>query len=45
MIEGGWSFVWAAYAIALGGFGVLAIVVIAQLRTWSARARELDSSK
>lgn len=45
MIEGGWNFVWAAYAIALGGLGVLTIVVVARLRAWSRQARELDQSK
>jgi uncharacterized iron-regulated membrane protein len=44
MIEGGWNFVWAAYAIALGGLGLLTLVVLARLR-WSRRARELDRSK
>ena len=42
MIEGGWNFVWAAYAIALGGLGVLTVVVLARLRAWAERARELD---
>jgi heme exporter protein D len=45
MIEGGWNFVWAAYAIALGGLGLLTLVVLARLRSWSRRARELDRSK
>ena len=45
MIEGGWNFVWGAYAVALGALGVLTIVVVAQLRTWSRRARDLDQPK
>lgn len=45
MIEGGWSFVWPAYAVALGGLGVLTVLVVARLRTWERRARELDKSK
>lgn len=45
MIEGGWDFIWGAYAITLGGLGVLAIVVVARLRAWSRRARELDKPK
>ena len=42
MIEGGWAFVWPAYAVALSGLGVLIVVVVARLRTWAQRARELD---
>lgn len=42
MIEGGWGYVWPAYAVALGGLGVLVTVVVAQLRSWERRARELD---
>lgn len=42
MIEGGWSFVWPAYAVALGGLVALAIVVVARLGAWERRARELD---
>lgn len=45
MIEGGWSFVWAAYAVAVAALAVLAGVVIAGLLRWSSRARELDKSK
>lgn len=42
MIEGGWDFVWPAYAVALGGLCVLTVVVVAHLRTWERRARDLD---
>lgn len=42
MIEGGWSFVWPAYAVAVGGLAVLAVVVVARLSAWERRARELD---
>ena len=42
MIEGGWAFVWAAYGVALGGLLVLTVVVVARLRSWERRARELD---
>lgn len=42
MIEGGWSYVWPAYAVALGGLLVLTVVVLAQLRTWERRAKDLD---
>jgi heme exporter protein CcmD len=45
MIEGGWNYVWPAYAIALGALAVLAVVVLQRLRTWARRARELDELK
>jgi heme exporter protein CcmD len=45
MIEGGWNYVWPAYAIALGALAVLAFVVLQRLRTWARRARELDELK
>lgn len=43
MIEGGWSFVWPAYAVALGALAVLAIAIVVRLRTWERRARELGN--
>ena len=43
MIEGGWDFIWPAYAVALGALAVLAIVVAARLRAWERRARELGN--
>jgi len=42
MIEGGWEFIWPAYGVALGSLAVLTVVVIARLREWARRARELD---
>jgi heme exporter protein CcmD len=45
MIEGGWNYVWPAYAIALGALGVLAFVVLQRARVWARRMRELDGSK
>jgi hypothetical protein len=45
VIEGGWGYIWAAYALALGAIGVLTAVVLARLRTWTARARDLDKLK
>ncbi|MGD9980866.1 MAG: heme exporter protein CcmD [Hyphomonadaceae bacterium] len=45
MIEGGWSFVWSAYAIALGAIALLTVVVLLRLRVWSRRARELDKAR
>jgi hypothetical protein len=45
MIEGGWDFIWFAYAASLGALGVLSIVVVARLLAWSRRARDLDKQK
>jgi hypothetical protein len=45
MIQGGWEDVWPAYAVALGGLTTLAVVVLARLRSWSRKARELDRPK
>jgi len=41
MIEGGWSFVYAAYAITGGGLAALALVVVLRLRHWAEQARNL----
>lgn len=43
MIEGGWDFIWPAYAVALGALAVLVIVVMVRLRAWEQRARELGN--
>lgn len=45
MIEGGWAYVWPAYAIALCALAALTVTVLVRLRTWSRRARELDKPK
>lgn len=45
MIEGGWNYVVPAYAVALGAIVVLTVAVIARLRLWARRARELDKHK
>lgn len=42
MIESGWPFVWAAYAVSLGALAVLAIVVVVRALHWARAARELD---
>ncbi|MDZ4689978.1 hypothetical protein [Terricaulis sp.] len=44
MIEGGWSFVYAAYAIVGVALAVLAAVVVFRLRYWAKRAKELKRS-
>lgn len=41
MIEGGWSFVWAAYALTFSALSVLATVVVLRLRKWAREARKL----
>lgn len=42
MIQGGWTFVWTAYGLTMAALGVLALVVVARLRHWARRARELE---
>lgn len=42
MIEGGWDYVYPAYAVTFGGLAVLAAVVMARLTHWARRARELQ---
>jgi len=42
MVEGGWSFIWAAYAVSIGALAVLAIVVAVRLAHWARAARKLD---
>jgi len=41
MIEGGWDFVYPAYAVTFGGLAVLAAVVVLRLRHWAKRAQGL----
>jgi hypothetical protein len=41
MIEGGWSFISAAYVISLGGLIVLCAAIVARLLYWRRKAREL----
>ena len=45
MIEGGWEFVSAAYAVAIGAIGVMTAIVVVRLNAWARRARELDKNK
>lgn len=42
MIDGGWNFIWAAYAITLAALLVLVGVVLWRAGLWAQRARELD---
>jgi heme exporter protein D len=45
MIQGGWSYVWAAYAVTVSGLAALALIVTLQARRWAARARALEANK
>jgi hypothetical protein len=45
MIEGGWPFVWAAYAVTLGALIPLAAIVWLRLTYWAKQARALDAAK
>lgn len=45
MIEGGWAFIWASYAVTVAGLGVAAIVVALRLRHWARAARALNEAK
>lgn len=42
MIEGGWPYVIAAYAVTSLGLGALALTIILRARRWSRQARELE---
>ncbi|HRP11226.1 MAG TPA: heme exporter protein CcmD [Terricaulis sp.] len=42
MIEGGWPFVWAAYAIAGVAFAALIGAVLLRARHWAREAAKLD---
>ncbi len=41
MIEGGWPFVWAAYALTGVSFVTLIAVVLMRARYWARRAQDL----
>lgn len=45
MIEGGWAYIWASYAVTSVVVAGLAVVVLARLRHWSRRARSLDDAR
>lgn len=45
MIEGGWAFINAAYAVTVLGLGTGALIVFLRARHWAKRARELDQNK
>jgi len=45
MIEGGWSYVWPAYAVAVGALTILTVVVAVRYAHWAKRARALEAKK
>jgi hypothetical protein len=45
VVEGGWAYVWGAYALALGGLGALAAIVAVRAAYWARQARALDKAK
>ncbi len=42
MIAGGWDYVYAAYAVALGGLGVLTLAIVLRALHWRREARKLE---
>lgn len=42
MIEGGWPFVWASYAVASTAFVALTVYVVMRLMHWSAKAKQIE---
>jgi heme exporter protein D len=45
MIEGGWTFVWSAYAVAAAGLGALVVIALARFLHWRKAARALEARK
>jgi hypothetical protein len=45
MIAGGWSYITAAYIVALGALTVLAVIVTLRQAYWAKRAAELEKRK
>lgn len=45
MIEGGWLFVWVAYAITFCALTPLATIVILRLGYWAGEAKKIDVAK
>lgn len=45
MIDGGWEYVWPAYAIAIGALAILSAVVAVRYAYWTKRARALEPKK
>jgi heme exporter protein CcmD len=45
MIEGGWPFVWTAYAVTFGALVPLAAIVWLRLAHWAKESRALDAKR
>lgn len=45
MIEGGWAYIWGAYAIGAVALVVLTLVVAWRLAHWARRARALKQER
>ncbi len=45
MIEGGWSFVWGAYAVTIGALTALVAIIALRAAHWSKQARDLGERK
>jgi heme exporter protein CcmD len=41
MVEGGWPYIWTAYALTVGFLGGLVIVVLVRAARWDRDARRL----
>jgi|CXWL01.1.fsa_nt_gi hypothetical protein len=42
MIEGGWAYVYAAYAVALGGLAALTLIFVLRAIRWAREAKKLE---
>lgn len=45
MIEGGWDYVWPAYAVTIGALIVVSVVVALRAMHWAKRARAFEPKK
>lgn len=45
MIAGGWSFVWAAYAVTAAALITLIVVIVLRAAYWSRKARALEKER
>ncbi|MFO1016015.1 MAG: heme exporter protein CcmD [Hyphomonadaceae bacterium] len=42
MVEGGWNFIWPAYALTVLSLGGAALFVLLRARYWAKQAKQLD---
>lgn len=45
MIEGGWTYIWAAYAVSLASLAALGFVIALRLTHWAKRAQAIEQRK